>query len=414
MNETYKIILILLFLILTKCSRHKTNELPERFKKLADLTTYPLTAQPIYKIKLKRGISYGSKKGIFITVGGPSENVVRIDKKGRVFIPDRQQNTIHVFAPDGRYVTHIGREGRGPGEFLRMFTVRIGWDHLYVFDDKLKRITAFSLDSLALTYTVNLEQKNWEDIKELRNSAPTGYFFVGKNGDLLMQFAPVLSDDPRDWTKSETRRDNQCRYYLMDNKGRIISGEILEQREQRWTIDTFRGMRVAFKLPVYGKPLLVMSGNGDIFSAWSEDFLIKKYNPNGQYLHSFYYPFKKSILVRNNLIKRYDFGFDSPQLHTIHNLDLPTTWPALNSMKIDDQNRLWISTIVPDQKVYQWWVLNQKGKLLARFTWPRDKPIEVIKNGYLYTMEKNKKNGMEQIVRYRIMMNHIKNKYQLK
>jgi hypothetical protein len=85
-------------------------------------------------------------------------------------------------------------------------------------------------------------------------------------------------------------------------------------------------------------------------------------------------------------------------------LNFPKTYPALHSMKIDDQNRLWVSTIVKNPKVYQWWVLNNKGKLLARFTWPRDKPIEVIKNGKVYTKEKNPQTGVQRIVRYKVQV----------
>jgi hypothetical protein len=72
-------------------------------------------------------------------------------------------------------------------------------------------------------------------------------------------------------------------------------------------------------------------------------------------------------------------------------------------MKMDDHNRLWISTIVENQKVYQWWVLNKKGKLLARFTWPRDEPIQDIQNHAIYVMIRNKE-GVARIVRYKIQM----------
>ncbi len=74
-------------------------------------------------------------------------------------------------------------------------------------------------------------------------------------------------------------------------------------------------------------------------------------------------------------------------------------------MLIDDQNRLWISTIVKDLDVYRWWVLEENGKLLARFTWPRNREIEVIKNGFVYAKETEDETGLERVVRYRIEMN---------
>lgn len=84
-------------------------------------------------------------------------------------------------------------------------------------------------------------------------------------------------------------------------------------------------------------------------------------------------------------------------------MDLPQTWPVLTEMKIDDQDRLWIATTVENMNVYEWWVLDASdGSLWARFTWPRYKPIEVIKDGKLYTRETEKETGLEEIVRYNI------------
>ncbi|HKJ45197.1 MAG TPA: hypothetical protein VJ991_05135 [Balneolales bacterium] len=53
-------------------------------------------------------------------------------------------------------------------------------------------------------------------------------------------------------------------------------------------------------------------------------------------------------------------------------------------------------------KLYQWWVLDPNGKLIARFTWPRNKPIQEIKNKYLYTRQPDTAMGSSEIMRYQI------------
>ena len=73
-------------------------------------------------------------------------------------------------------------------------------------------------------------------------------------------------------------------------------------------------------------------------------------------------------------------------------------------MFVDDENRLWISTIVEDFDVYEWWVLEENGEMITRFEWPRDEPIEMIKNDYLYTKETEDETGVQQVVRYRVEM----------
>jgi len=72
------------------------------------------------------------------------------------------------------------------------------------------------------------------------------------------------------------------------------------------------------------------------------------------------------------------------------------------NMFFDDKNRLWVSTIIEDHSVYEWWVLQETGELIARFEWPRNEPLEFVGNGHLYTRKTNDKTGAEHIVRYRI------------
>jgi hypothetical protein len=73
-------------------------------------------------------------------------------------------------------------------------------------------------------------------------------------------------------------------------------------------------------------------------------------------------------------------------------------------MFFDDKNRLWIATIIEDMEMYKWWVLRETGNVITKFKWPRDKPIQVVKNNYLYTKEKNEM-GVPSIVKYSYEIN---------
>lgn len=154
--------------------------------------------------------------------------------------------------------------------------------------------------------------------------------------------------------------------------------------------------------------MVALSGNNNVYvSEESDHFLIKLYSSNGAYLRAFYYPHPNIPLTKKSASEggitgthfRHEF-----LLGHMGSMDLPQNWPVLTGMNIDDQDRLWVSTTVKDMKVYQWWVLKPNGQLIARFNWPRSKPIQVIKNGYLYTHETEEESGLQQIVRYRIEM----------
>jgi hypothetical protein len=65
---------------------------------------------------------------------------------GRVYAADSQANLIHVVDPSGRVLDPIGREGEGPGEFLRPTGLAQKGDTLVVVDWGNYRIQYLSLD----------------------------------------------------------------------------------------------------------------------------------------------------------------------------------------------------------------------------------------------------------------------------
>lgn len=73
------------------------------------------------------------------------------DSRGRVYIPDFQNNTIRVLAPDGSHLASIGRKGSGPGEFEALISVRVlSGDTIVGLDVATRRLTWFAPDSFSL------------------------------------------------------------------------------------------------------------------------------------------------------------------------------------------------------------------------------------------------------------------------
>ena len=45
---------------------------------------------------------------------------------------------------------------------------------------------------------------------------------------------------------------------------------------------------------------------------------------------------------------------------------VPQTGPALNDLIVDDEGQIWVSTIVEDFDIYEWWILQENGELITR------------------------------------------------
>jgi hypothetical protein len=64
---------------------------------------------------------------------------VAVDARGRIYVADRIGSTVKVYAPDGRFLRTLGREGDGPGEYRGPVDIRFRGDTAYVRD--VNRIT---------------------------------------------------------------------------------------------------------------------------------------------------------------------------------------------------------------------------------------------------------------------------------
>lgn len=358
-------------------------------------------------IKLTRDAHFGSTDNVIVG----SIETFTVDQKDRVFIADGDQTTVQVFNPEGEYITSLGRQGRGPKEF-RMISphtrMAIHSNQLYVSDSKLnfiQRLQVFNLDDLSFDRTIKLIPENQDDYFQLKAMVPEEFYPLTEE-TFLVAYHLIPSQ----------QRDNKgfIHYVHQDEHGKILSKPVLTQIDLTYLTRTVRGRAnyaAIETFPFFEKSLMVASEEDYLYAVnHTSEFKITVYDSKGNQIRSFQHPFDNRPLNRRELIERYDntmshLGPGNVAANMIKEADnLPEIWPAIENMLIDDQNRLWISTIVDDLEVYQWWVVDASdGSLLARFEWPRDKPIEEVKNGYMYTLETDEK-GVDNIIKYNIEM----------
>ncbi|GAA5521079.1 6-bladed beta-propeller [Aliifodinibius salicampi] len=403
-------------LVIIGCSTHQKDrqkqthkadrlDIPQHIQALDSLTVYSLDKELTDTIRFEKEAMFTDSVGI------GSMGTVAVDEQGRVYIAEggikSNRQTIHVFEPDGSHISTMGRAGAGPGEFQILSDIQIQSNHLYAYDYKLQRINVFSLRSLSSTGTVKLNPQSWDNIEELSGYNPDqGHYFVRNDSTFLFGFAePLRPDNPN---------NRYRRYYLLDWEGNIISDQIFKEKDVNLHQGTgMPGPQLAKSptLPFHRNALMVSSTDGHIFSAWTEEFLIKKYDPAGKYLEAFYYPYTRSALREEDILARYK-NYSRRMKQAVHNTEFPKTWPALHYMLLDDENRLWVCTISDDSDYYRWWVMDENGKPMGIFKWPgrrlfrntEERRIKVIKDGYLYAVKTNEETGVQQLIKYRIQM----------
>ncbi|MDR9417995.1 6-bladed beta-propeller [Gracilimonas sp.] len=412
MHSFLKLHFALLFLVIgisacaNETTEDKKSELPESAKNLTNLTVYPEDPEPEYEIELIAEQDFGGSDSIYISYVSD----IISDEENRVIIADgaRGKCKIHVFNPDGSYLRTVGRNGRGPGEFIAIKNLFILNNKLFVLDHHLKRISVFSLSSFELLDTINTHPNYLKQMEDLGSASPLD-FHLRDDGNFLVGFADQILIQEND-----IRKDTK--YFIFNNEWEIISEQIFSRPPHQYYYSNVGNRPSLRTYSFMNQSLMDVAADGTIFSAWSEDFLIKVHDTNGNYLRSIYYPFNYSRLNKDDIINKHDeYLENSPEgikrwKDVAQTVDYPDFWPAIQNLIVDDKDRIWVATKTDSKTEFEWWVLNNQGKLLAKFNWPGEKVSQnigngktmKIRNGYLYTYIFQEEDASRLVTRYLI------------
>lgn len=386
--------LTLLLIITLGCTNNTSPPIPEKFQNLENLKVFSTDVELKSSFSFEKDAVYGDSGEYII---GMIQDVT-VDSVGRVFIADNNQKTIHVFSSDGRYLKRLGRDGNGPGEFSFIKRLQIVGSKLYAFDHSLIRVITLNLEDLSDVQTLSLGH-NRSQFPALSKSYPSiDDLYVRRDNMFIAKY--IYNDVTATIKWQNFNLFGQ--YYLLDTTGSILE-TIMEfvdaERTQFVHLNAIMGIPIK---PFFGNTITAIGSDDRIYMVQPEHFLMKTFSPQGNYENSFYYGLEQIKLTEESAN---DANVIDMFKSNMHNMNLPEFWPVVTDMLIDDQDQLWVATTVANFEVFEWWVVETSGELIARFDWPRNKPIEYIANGNIFTKETDEESGLQQIVRYKIVVN---------
>ncbi len=81
------------------------------------------------------------------------------DAEGRLWVPDIQTSTIHIYDPDGKYLGAAGSQGSGVGQFQRVGTIRAdSQGRVYALDRTRRILQVFAADTRAAVASIDVSQ----------------------------------------------------------------------------------------------------------------------------------------------------------------------------------------------------------------------------------------------------------------
>lgn len=377
-----KILLLILFSLLVTCSHKGSEESLAYISSIENLTTYQI---PVVfdTLSLLENFNFNDSENLVGQVGS-----VVLDDRERVFFSDIQRKCIHVYDADGNYIIQLGREGKGPSEFISSPLLQVVGDELYALDISQRSLKIFSTNTLKFVSSSIVNPRNISKIPELEGAYQTDYK-IRTDGNLLIGFAKRFQSLLEDSLVNNNGKP-LVQYFLLNSEGEFISEKLAEISSPE--ILSLPQTDISFSsdyFPFFPQDRLSLTNKGELIIFNTSDLLLKKFSQNGEYIESYYYKIPKVSLTKDNATAIYPDQLDQHKL--LRNIPIPKNWPvlapALETVFTDDENRIWVATLSDiTMQTIQWWVLTPKGQLIGILDLPFSTRIGAIGKGFLYSV----------------------------
>lgn len=324
--------LLLIFILLPNCGKEiSKNEMPEFLVGLSNVKKLGGFEEPLGTIQLLKQHTFGKSDSTYLS----SINDLAVDVHGRLYLSN---NAIDVYKPDGSYLRSIGRKGSGPSEFQTIHNFKIRNHQLYVYDANLSRISIFDLDTFDLATEIV--------VPIMSNMRGMGEFAISKNGSLILGMEEIKSRSGTDIT------DKYVHYFFMDKSGQVQANEYIRTKwASSYKVRTQSGTSYP-PIPFDRTTKFTISQSGNIYFAWSGSIAIKIFDSTGGYTRGFYYPFaNKTVNSKADYPPVYHVLDIISETEKVLGDALPKTHPAIEYFFVDDNERIWLATIVAENGI---------------------------------------------------------------
>jgi hypothetical protein len=289
-----------------------------------------------------------------------------VDSDGHILAGDQSMKTIYHFSPEGMYIGNFGQEGAGPGEFGQYFNLGISNDDsLYVQDMMQSRVQTFgknSEGSWVFGSTIPLRRGEGGFPSNLNKLSDTEFIVHYMRGVQSGNSAekPFLQMANRD--------------------GEMVGEKILELEPFQMHVIRSENRVMAISIPhTYHQPYAI-SPTGHIYTGYSENFLISKYDHQGIHLLDIDFLVEPLELTRDEKDEAVsNFGEAAGEVRS----RIPDIKPAFTRLLVADTGDLWVHRgKVTDDQV--WFVFSGTGNPLYEIKLPLKYNVSQVRLGNIY------------------------------
>jgi len=307
-----------------------------------------------------------------------------VDSEENIFVLDRGNFRIQRFDKNGSYLQTIGGRGQGPGEFEDPMSIHVDLkDNIYLCDVRRRNLHVFEKDG-----------KFKETIRLTRS-----LFFglgISEKGNILAQTFF--------YSQEESTED----VVLMDTKGKVIKRIVSYPSETPPMIKKrILGNPYSHRLHFY--PALDGSG----VYGHSSEYKLYVLNTSGEARFRIEKEEKAEPVTQKDKDRRIDNYLERQEKS---GTKVKLTWnevkkayifpefkPFFSGIVLDNEGRIYVERFKlynPEDRSRVYDLFSEEGYYIYRVKMPL--PPSIIRNGYMYRIERDQETGYIKVIRYKI------------
>ena len=322
---------------------------------------------------------------------------IAVNGNGDILVSEgRRPPLVHALAADGTYLSQIGGEGQGPGEYQYYIDGPFigAADSVYLWASWPSQILVYDPEDFSYVRSVHVAEEGLglKIIDPVINAIEDGWYMeMGLPTFLIPDDGPMTINDDRYTELIKINRDGS---YSTDPLGIVPGRESIPYMLEG-------GGRVGWVgVPFARSSTLAVGPDDMLYYGWSDAIEIAIVSADRST--------RDTIRYEHDPVPITDSEMDEAMPEDPHDRGLlgarepHETKPAFQTFVVDEMNRVWFKLSSPEGATEtEWLILNRESHAVGRTTLPIAVDLEVIRGGYAYGVHQEE-GGAPMIVVYEI------------
>ncbi|MYF39768.1 MAG: 6-bladed beta-propeller [Rhodothermaceae bacterium] len=326
-------------------------------------------------ITLEEVLRLGDESAGDTILFGPIAQIA-VNGNGEILVSESPRSPlVHVFESDGTYLSRVGDQGQGPGEFRYLSGAAIGAaDSVYLWELVLNRILIYDPDDFSYVRSTEVR----DDGKKEFN------FLIGGIGDgwiMTKSLDPFLESDDGSMTINTNTHYELIKVNRDGSYGTDILGTV-DEYEMIYNLG--EGGVMHFLWTPFGRsPSFAVGPDDMLYYGWSDEIEIITVSADGSTRDTIRYEHEPVPITDAEMAEAMP---EEPNYRELVAAREPhETKPAFQTFLVDEMSRIWIRLSSPEDAVRaEWLILSQESHAVGRTTLPATVDLEVIRGGFAY------------------------------